>query len=206
MHTWSADELRKFLDASTADPNLPIWRLAASTGMRRGELLGLRWGDVDLVGGRLSLRQQLVRSGASIAFGPPKTKAARRMIALDSGTVEALRARRAVWRDERLAFGPGYEDHDLVFCRPDGQPHDPDVVTHQFERAIERAGVHRIRFHDLRHTHATLLLKARVHPKVVQERLGHSSIAITLDTYSHVIPDMQDEAAAKIGAVVDGAR
>ncbi len=204
MAIWTVEELRRFLDASAGHPMAALWRLAANTGMRRGEVLGLRWKDVDLDGRRLSVRQQLVRAGERVAFGAPKTKAGRRVIALDAGTVAALRERRAAWSADKLHFGKAFKDHDLVFCRPDGHPHDPDVVTHQFDRATVRAGVPRIRLHDLRHTHASLLLQARVHPKVVQERLGHSSITITLDTYSHLIPDMQDEAAAKIGAVVDG--
>ncbi len=172
--------------------------------MRRRELLGLRWKDVDLDGARLSVRQQLVRAAEQVTFGPPKTKAGRRSISLDPGTVAVLRAHQKAQQRERWNFGEAYEDHDLVFCRPDGHSHDPDVITHQFERAVYAAGVKRIRFHDLRHTHASLLLQANVHPKVVQVRLGHSSIMVTLDRYSHVIPNMQDEAAAKFGAVVDG--
>lgn len=121
------------------------------------------------------------------------------------GTVAALSAHRRAQVETRLPWGANYrEDLDLVFCRPDGSPLDPDVVTHQFGKAAQRARVRGIRFHDLRHTHATLLLAANVHPKVVQERLGHSSVLVTLGTYSHVLPTMQDEAAAKIGAVCDG--
>ncbi len=204
MLTWSREELRVFLDRSTADPNLPLWRLLAMTGVRRGEALGVRWSDLDLDGARLSVRQQLVRQGDLVTFGPPKTKAGRRSIALDPGTVEALRDRRAQWRDEKLALGEGYQDLDLVFARADGRPHDPDVISQQFETATRRAGVKRIRLHDVRHTHATLGLAAGIHPKVMQERLGHSSIVVTMDRYSHVIPNMQDEAAAKLGMVVDG--
>lgn len=150
------------------------------------------------------VRQQLVRAAETVVFGPPKTKAGRRSISLDPGTVAALGAHQKAQQRGRWQFGEAYQDHGLVFCRPDGHPHDPDVITHQFDRALVKAGVKRIRLHDLRHTHATLLLQANVHPKIVQERLGHSSIVVTLDRYSHVIPNMQDEAAAKIGAVVDG--
>lgn len=115
-----------------------------------------------------------------------------------------LRAHKAVQTEERLLWSPAYQDGDLIFCRPDGHPHDVDVVSQRFDSAVSQAGVKRIRFHDLRHTHATLLLRAGVHLKVVQERLGHASISITADRYSHLAPDMQDEAAAKIGMVVDG--
>ena len=153
--------------------------------------------------GRLAVRQQLVRSGKPVEFGPPKTAAGRRSISLDSRTVVALERVQVAQKPIRLRFGAGYSDHDLIFCRPDGTPHNPDTVTHQFEDACSRARVQRIRFHDLRHTHATLLLQANVHPKVVQERLGHSSnIMVTMNTYSHVLPNMQDEAAAKMGALL----
>jgi integrase len=204
MSTWSAGELRRFLELTHGDRHGAMWRLAAQTGMRRGEVLGLRWRDVDLERGRLSVRQQLVRNGDAIGFGPPKTTAGRRMITLDPGTVASMLSHRAAQREARQHWGAQHQDQDLAFCRPDGEPHDPDVITHQFESAIANAGVPRIRLHDLRHTHATLLLQANVHPKVVQERLGHSSIKVTIDRYSHVIPNMQDEAAARIGALVDG--
>jgi integrase len=204
MLTWSKEELRRFLDAVQNDRDYGLWRLAAQTGMRRGELLGLRWRDVDLDGARLSVRQQLVRAGTEVAQGPPKTAAGRRLIALDVGTVAALCAHRALVEEERARCGPAYHDHDLVFCRPDGHPEDPDVVSERFQAAIGGARAPRIRLHDLRHTHATLLLKARVHPKIVQERLGHASITITLDRYSHVIEGLQAEAATKIGELVDG--
>jgi integrase len=203
MLTWSAAELRSFLGAMNDDPNYGLWRLAANTGMRRGELLGLRWREFDPTSGRVAVRQQLIRAGKVVAFGSPKTAAGRRSVSLDTGTVGALEAIRSAQKVNRLRFGAGYADHDLIFCRPDGSPHDPDTVTHQFELACSRAHVQRIRFHDLRHTHATLLLQANVHPKVIQERLGHSNIMVTMNTYSHVLPNMQDEAAAKIGALVD---
>lgn len=197
MKTWSAAEVRLFLDRCDTDDNRALWRLALQTGMRRGELLGLRWPDVDLDASRLSVQQQLVRADDQVVFGPPKTKAGRRSISLDSGTVIALRA-------HKLRQSPLSASKDLVFARGDGRPHDPDVISQQFAAAGRRAGVKRIRLHDCRHTHASLLLEAGIHPKVVQERLGHSSVMVTLDRYSHVVPNMQDEAAARIGAVVDG--
>lgn len=203
MITWSAAELRSFLGAMEEDPNHALWRLAANTGMRRGEVLGLRWRDLDPDTRRLAIRQQLVRSGMVVEFGPPKTAASRRSISLDDGTATALETVRIAQKPNRLRFGAAYADHDLVFCRPDGTPHDPDTITHQFGDACSRARVQRIRLHDLRHTHATLLLQANVHPKIVQERLGHSNVMVTLNTYSHVLPNMQDEAAMKIGALVD---
>ena len=116
------------------------------------------------------------------------TQAGRRLIALDPGTIAELRAHKAVQTEERLLRGPACQDRDLVFCRPDGHPHDVDVACQRFDSAVTRAGVKRIRFHDLRHTHATLLVRAGAHLKVVQERLGQASISITSDRYSHLRP------------------
>lgn len=218
MKTWLAGELRAFY-SQTQDlpsaplPSYPLWRLAASTGMRRGEVLGLRWRDVDFDAGRLSVLQQVARirrKGADgkvevlWGFGPPKTKAGRRSIALDRVTVDALKARRGTWAAEKVKAGKVYKDDDLVFCKVDGSRLDPDVVSAVFERLVRKSGLPRIRFHDLRHTHATLGLAAGVHPKVMSERLGHSSITITLDLYSHAIPALGADAADRIAAVVDG--
>jgi integrase len=218
MKTWLAGELRTFLSQveelpPIPLPSYPLWRLAASTGMRRGEVLGIRWRDIDLDAARLSVLQQVARirrKGADgkveviWGFGPPKTNAGRRSIALDAVTVAALRARRQLWAVEKVKTGKVYNDEDLVFCRADGSHLDPDVVSQTFERLVNRSGLPRIRFHDLRHTHATLGLAVHVHPKVMSERLGHSSITVTLDLYSHVIPAMQEDAASRIAAVVAG--
>jgi integrase len=205
MLYWSVAELNRFLASAASDPNLPFWRLAASTGMRRGELLGLRWRDVDLQQGRLSVRHQLVRTGGENHFGPPKTRAGRRSISLDPQTTAILRNIQDSQATTRSTLGTAYRhDLDLVFCRDDGSPHDPNRVAHQFAAQIARAGVRRIRFHDLRHTHATIAMAAGVHPKVMQERLGHTSIKVTLDLYSHVVPSMDEEAATRVAALVDG--
>ena len=203
MLTWSREQLRTFLTAVADDHDYALWRLLATTGLRRGEALGLRWRDVDVEAGRLAIQQQLTRAGDRIVFGPPKTAAGRRSISVDPGTIAALRAHRVFQLEhERMPLGEAYSDGDLVFCRVDGRPHDPDVISHRFESLARRAGVSRIRLHDLRHTAATLLLQAGVHPKIVQERLGHSSVMITLDRYSHITPNLQDEAAAKIGILI----
>jgi integrase len=203
MTTWSAEELRAFLAYIAEERLFPLYRLAASTGMRRGEAMGLRWKDLQLDAGRLSVRQQLARQGEKVAFGQPKTRAGRRSIALDSVTVDALRAHRSAQAAEQLRFGPGYQGLDLVFARADGSPYDPDVISQTFERLVRQAGLRVIRFHDLRHTHATLALQAGVSVKVVAERLGHTKASVTQDIYQHVIPGMQEDAAARIAAVVD---
>ena len=206
MRVWSSAQLRQFLATVAHEATFPLWRLAATTGMRRGELLGPSWGDIDLDGARLTVRRQLIRIGRRTGFGRPKTEAGRRCISLDPATVEVLRRhkhRHAVtWRENGFNCP---SELDLVFCRPDGTGRDPDVVSHQFAELVRLGGLPKIRLHDLRHTHATLALQAGVHPKVVQERLGHASVKVTLDTYSHVMPPMHQEAAARVAAIVDGA-
>lgn len=199
MKTWSADELQAFLEYVRDDRLAACWRFLAMTGCRRGEALGLRWRDLNLDAGRAMIMRAVV--GAR-AVSEPKSERGRRTIALDAGTVAALRAHRRAQAEERLAFGNAYEDSDLVFCREDGSPLWPRSLSRSFAAHVEAACLPKIRLHDLRHTHATLALQAGVHPKVVQERLGHSTISITLDVYSHVIPAMQEEAAAQVAALV----
>lgn len=201
--TWSADELRRFLEHVADDDLAAMWRVAATTGVRRGELVGLRWRDVDLDPGRLSIVQQRAKGDGTVSAGPTKTRRGRRLIALDPTTVAALRAHRKTQTEYRLMLGQGYRDSGLVFCLADGTPLHPDAVTSRFRHRVKEAGLPWIKLHGLRHTHATLMLRAGVHPKVVQERLGHSSIAITLDTYSHAIPAMQEDAASTVAALVD---
>jgi integrase len=198
---WSPGQLHTFLTAVEDEPDYPLWRLAASTGMRRGELLGLRWTDIDLERGLVSVQRQLVRNGNALEFGRPKTAAGRRTLCLDQSTVRILAEHRQRQAESAAArrLTP-----DLVFCRANGAPRDPDVVTHQFIQRAVRAGLPRIRLHDLRHTHASIALQAEINPKVVQERLGHASVKVTLDTYTHVLPPMHRAAASRIAALVDG--
>ncbi len=144
-----------------------------------------------------------VRGAAGLHYGEPKTASGRRMIALDPATVGVLRSHRARQAQERLAWGADYQGGDLLFARENGAPLDPDSVTGFFERIVRGLGLPRIRLHDLRHTHATLALSAGIHPRVVMERLGHSSIAMTLDLYSDSIPAMQAAAADRIAALID---
>ncbi len=181
--------------------HLPIL-LAVTTGLRRGELLGLRWQDVDLRVGVLAVRQSLEQTKNSIAFKQPKTQKARRTIALPRMTVEALRYHKTEQAKERLLVGPDYKDRGLVLARADGSPWKPDSFTSSYRSLVRRLGLSHIRFHDLRHTHATQLLRQGVHPKVVSERLGHSTVGITLDVYSHVLPGMQEDAARRVDAAL----
>jgi integrase len=212
MKVWTVEELREFLRLVQSERNGTLYRVAAQTGMRRGELLGLKWVDVKFHSSSLSVQQQwtgLEQDDDEFDddlddLSPTKSDAGRRAISLDPFTVQALRDHRRAQEAERRNFGSGYQDHDLVFCRPDGTPHDPDSITGEFERLVRRSGLRRIRLHDLRHTHATLLLEAHVDITVVSKRLGHASVKTTADLYPHVTARLQLDAAARIGALVDG--
>jgi integrase len=190
---WTATQLRAFLAGVAADRLAALYQLAAASGMRLSEVLALRWAGADLAAGYLSV-------------AAAKTAAGRRRVELDPATVAALRAHRRAQAAERLAFGAGYRDHGLVFARPGGEPLNPDAVLLAFKRRAARLGLPVIRFHDLRHGWATLALEAGEHPKVVAEQLGHASVKVTLDTYSHVTPGMQRGAVARVaGLFLDGA-
>jgi len=165
--------------------------------------LGLRWDDLDLDAGSLYVRQTcqwLPRRG--FTFRAPKTAGSRRSVAIAADTVRVLRQHRAKQAEERLALGAAYNDQNLVFTTPLGTPIDPSNLRRAWELVVEQAGIGHVRFHDLRHAHATLLLREGVHPKVVSERLGHSGVGITLDTYSHVLPNLQADAAERLERVL----
>ena len=176
--------------------------LAVTTGMRRGELLGLRWDDIDFTAKTLAVRRSLQQTNTNIAFKETKTASSRRVIALPPFVVEALVVHKGKQAEQKLLLGEVYEDSGLVCTHPDGRLIQPNHLSHLFDVARNARGWGKLRFHDLRHTHATLLLQQGVHPKVVQERLGHSSIATTLNVYSHVLPSMQEDAANKIDAML----
>jgi integrase len=203
MHFLTEQETAAMLRAAeNTDLHLPLL-IAVATGVRRGELLGLRWADVDLDAKTITVNQTLQEAYGQIALKEPKTTRSRRRITLPDLVVEALRVRRAEHAEAVLASGPGGTS-DLVLPAPAGGPWWPSNFNRMWMRFKKRQGLE-IRFHDLRHTHATQLLRAGIHPKVVSERLGHASIGITLDTYSHVMPGMDEEAAAKIDAGLRGA-
>lgn len=176
--------------------------LAATTGMRRGEILGLRWQDIDLDGCALTVRQSIEETKAGLAFKAPKTKASIRTITLPAFVVTALRDHRREQAEQRLALGLGKDKNDLVFTNPEGEPRRPRNFSKEFSRCAKRAGVGHVSLHGLRHTHATQLLKQGVNVKVVSERLGHANISITLQIYAHALPSMQAEAAAMIDATL----
>jgi integrase len=179
-----------------------VWRLVAMTGMRRGEVLGLRWADVDLTAARLSVRHAVVAVAYDVIESTPKSHNAR-VVDLDPATVELLRAHRQLQLEEREEWGVDYQYHDLIAAKEDGSPIHPHSFSQAFGRHIRRAGLQTIRRHDLRHTHATLALKAGVPVKVISERLGHESPAFTLKQYAHVIPGMQAAAAALLAELIN---
>lgn len=183
LSVWGTGELRAFLKHVRDDRLYALFLLAATSGMRRGELLGIRWSDLDLDKKRLQVRQTLVITNYRPHFSQPKTARSRRSISLDPGTVVALCAHRARQLEERLQWGAAWTDSGLVFTREDGSLIHPQSVSDAFEAHARRAGLPAIRFHDLRHTFATIALSAGTHPTIVSDRLGHASIAITLDSY-----------------------
>ncbi len=206
MVTWSDAQARVFLDAVAGDRLYAMWVLFLTTGVRRGELAGLRWDDVELDRATMAIVRNRVSAGRgkAVSTHQPKTRRGRRNVALDVTSVEVLRRHRSEQLEERMRLGPAWVDSGFVFCGVDGAALHPDTITATFKSIIRGLDVPQIRLHDLRHTSATLALKAGVHPKVVSERLGHATVSITLDLYSHVLDGMQAEAAEQIGAVVFG--
>ncbi len=206
IHPLTLAQARALLDGTAGTRRHALYALALDSGMREGELLGLQWRNVDLAGGVVRVEQTLKwdKDKREFVLSPPKTKRSRRQIALAPETLEALRRHRLEQSGEAAALGEAWSggEWDLVFSTRRGTPLSASNVYHEFLRALAGLGLPRVRFHDLRHTCATLALIARVNPKVVSERLGHASVSITLDIYSHVIPDMQADAAAVLGELL----
>jgi integrase len=203
MTVWTREQLRVFLDHVAEDRLFALWRTVATTGMRRGEVLALQWKHTDVAHSTLNVEQSRVIVGYEVVLSTPKTKAGRRSIPVDPNTLTALKKWRIRQAEELLALGSRPSQETYVFTDAIGEPLHPDRVTKLFEIARLAAEVPRIRLHDLRHTHATHLLQNGVHPKVVQERLGHATISTTMDIYSHVMPGMQESAAALVAAALD---
>ncbi|WP_236777872.1 site-specific integrase [Anoxybacter fermentans] len=202
MKTMNAQEIKKLLNTTKEIYDYTTYGLiyiAIFTGMRRGELLGLRWSDIDFKNKTASIQQTLQKAlEGGYRFDTPKTKGSIRMISLPDSVVNILKKIKKEQAQNRLLLGESYKnEYNLVFTNTDGSPITPDAIRHRFNRVKEKSSID-VRFHDLRHTHATLMLEAGIHPKIVQERLGHSSITITMDTYSHVLPSLQKEAVEKL--------
>jgi integrase len=196
MQPLSPEETRRFLQAARGDRLEALYALAVTTGMRQGELLALKWQDIDMENATLSVRRTLTRSGGRLLLGNPKTKKSRRTIHLTEASVRALREHLSRQMEEIEQLGDLYSDEGLVFTSEVGTLVNPSNLRRRsFARLLKRGELPTIRFHDIRHTCATLLFGRGVHPKHVQELLGHATVAITLDTYSHVIPGIGDQTA-----------
>jgi integrase len=203
MTTLSEEQARLLLTTASGKRLEALYVLALATGMRQGELLALRWRDVDLDGSTLRVRATLQRTEAGFVFAEPKTAQSRRRIALSKTVVDALRQHKIRQLEERLAAVNVWEDHDLVFPNIIGKPLEAgNVLRRSYWPLLRRAGLPRMRFHDLRHTAATLLLGRGINPKIVSEMLGHSNVSITLTIYSHVTPHMQQQAADAMDAAL----
>jgi integrase len=201
MKVWNIEEANCFLNKAKYDIYYIVFQLALSTGMRQGEILGLRWKDVDFEKRLIYIRQTLSHDGKTFNKGA-KTKSSMRTINLSSSTIKVLKERKLYLAKEKLRMGPIYKDLDLIACTQYGTPLNASNIRRSFNRLIQMSNVPKIRFHDLRHTHATLLLSKGVNIKVISERLGHSNIKVTLDTYSHVLPTMQEEAVRKLDEIL----
>jgi len=205
------EQIQQFLSAATGHRLEALFVLALATGMRRGELLALKWQDIDFASGTLQVRRILTHMPMKLngrggyVEAEPKTEKSRRNIAIAPFALEKLKQHRVRQLEERLKAGEAWTDNDLVFCSTvGGHLHTSRILFAQFKALLKKAGLPDIRFHDLRHSSATMLLSVGVHPKVVQEILGHSQISMTMDIYSHVLPTMQQEAMSKLNSVLQG--
>lgn len=204
MNTLSLEEVTTFLDAARETDYYVYFSTLIYTGLRRGELLALRWRNLDLVTGTLTVVETAYKLGdGRYIIKEPKTSHSRRNVLLPKSLVELFKVYRADQELLRIQLGVSLNADDFVFIRHDGSPVNPSAVSLALTRIIKKAGLKDIRIHDLRHTHATLMLMAGVHPKVVSERLGHASIGITLDIYSHVLPGLQEAAAEKFDRIFE---
>ena len=204
MRVWSQEEVQRYLQAVVDDRLYALWTVLLATGLRRGEALGLRWEDVDLERRRLSIQRAVTVVDYEIQISEPKTARGRRSVSIDPTTAAVLAAHRKRQLEERMAWGSAWQDSGYVFTTEDGRVLHPQRVTLIFKRLAQNGGLPPIRLHDLRHTAATLALTAGIHPKVVSERLGHATIGITLDTYSHVGETLQDQAATRVAGLIFG--
>lgn len=205
MQTWDEIDIQTFLEENMNHRLYMFYLLALSTGMRKGELLGLTWDNIDFTNSVLAVTQAVrKKKGGGYELGKVKTKYAERTISLFDHVNEALKKHKKDQMAYKMENRQSYEDQGLVFATGNGTFFSPHNIQRYWAQSLKESAVKPIRFHDLRHTHATLLLKMKEHPKVVQERLGHSSITVTLDLYSHVMPNIQKEAATNFGQHIFG--
>lgn len=202
INVWDLEKTQKFLTSSKEDPLFIVYHIALMTGMRQGEILGVRWADVDFKKSLIMIRQTRKITGELKAGA--KSKSGLRVVEIGKETIELLIDHKKVQEKEKALAGHMYENNDLIVCTSLGTSINPSNLRRSFNRQIEIAQLNKIRFHDLRHSHATLLLSLNTNPKIVAERLGHSDVRITLDTYSHLLPNMQSEVVNNISKAVFG--
>ena len=207
MRALSSPEVHRLLDRCQGTPWYAIFHTLIWTGLRRSELLGLRWKDLDLLLATLRVTQVLHQlSDGTFVYTEPKTAKAKRAVALSPASCLMLRAHQQQQEVDATLLGLDINDDSLVFAHPDGSPRRPDTLTSAFRRISRQAGLNGVRLHDCRHTMASLYLEQGISPKTVAERLGHSSVVITLDTYSHLLPGMQEAAAAKFDMAMESVK
>ncbi|QGT99308.1 hypothetical protein SYNTR_0715 [Candidatus Syntrophocurvum alkaliphilum] len=198
-----SEQVKQFLENIKNDWLYPLYITALGTGLRRGELLGLKWQDIDFDNQTAYIKRELLLINNRVQLEEyTKTKSSNRSIALPDTVIKQLKKLKTKQKEDKLFLGQEYQDNNFVFCWDDGRVVRPDYPYKRLKELLEQNNLPVIRFHDLRHTFATLLLEAGEHPKVVSEMLGHSTITITLDTYSHVLPSMQQKAAAKLNSFI----
>lgn len=211
---WSIEQTNDFLSSVKGSRLFPLYMVAWGTGLRRAEILGLQWSDIDLARGNLTVRRALVRVKGGYKFQEPKTAKSRRIVPLPTAVISALKKWKSRQANEKIQWNakfidiepekrPVYNPLNMVFCNEAGEPTNPEFISRSFKRDLKRAILPDIRFHDLRHGHATMLLELGEDLKVISERLGHSTITLTADTYSHVSEKMQQEASSKLDNVLN---
>ncbi|MBB6019054.1 integrase [Paenibacillus sp. JGP012] len=205
MKVWNLDDVNKFLESAKEDTLYIVFLLALTTGMRQSEILALRWKDIDFDENVLRVRQTLSHNGKTL-IQATKTKSSARAITLVPQLIPELKKQQRINIKEKLAANFDYEDHDLVICTSSGKPINPRNLLRNFYRLMFKADVPQIRFHDLRHTVASLMLAQNINPKIVKEILGHSDIRVTLDTYSHVLPVVHKQTASQYGEMLFGSQ
>jgi len=199
MSVWNEEQVIRFIETARDDRYFAVYLLALTTGMRKAEICGLQWRDVDLIRGHIAVRQSLLNKDGAYVFEEVKTAKSNRVISVPSQVTDYLRGHRAAQSEGRLYIGPRYQDNDLVNCRDNGQPVSYTMIQKHWLKCIEVAEVPRIRLHDARHTHATMLFKQGVETKLISERLGHARVNVTLDIYTHIDQSMQDAVAKNFG-------
>lgn len=197
------DQVHELLEEAKKTPIHPVIMLGLLCGMRRGEILGLQWSNVDLSEGRIFIEHALVKAGNEIIFKETKTSTGKRSIDISGKLIQYLKSLKIKQKEDILRIGSDYKHNDYVCKHEDGTPFRPDFIPFKFNEILTNAELPKLRFQDLRHTHASMLLLAGENPKVIQERLGHSSIKVTLDTYSHLVPSMQKSAAERMESMID---